>query len=226
MQEFSRRSRSGADEVVFFPPALSLAAAIEGAGQGSSFRFGVQNIYSADRGAFTGENSAPLARDAGADVVLVGHSERRHVFGETNAQSAAKCAAAERSGLTPLLCVGETLDQRERGDTESVVCDQLRVGLSELANRRITMSMIAYEPVWAIGTGINATPRDAAQVHGVLRAVLWELIGDAAERVRILYGGSVTSSNASELLAASDVDGVLVGGASLEVESWLSICGC
>lgn len=228
MQEFSRRSRSGADdEVVFFPPALSLAAAIEGAGagQGSSFRFGVQNIYSADRGAFTGENSAPMARDAGADVVLVGHSERRHVFGETNAQCAAKCAAAERSGLTPLLCVGETLDQRERGDTESVVCDQLRVGLSELANRRITMSMIAYEPVWAIGTGINATPRDAAQVHGVLRAVLGELIGDAAERVRILYGGSVTSSNASELLAASDVDGVLVGGASLEVESWLSICG-
>lgn len=226
MQEFSRRSRGGADdEVVFFPPALSLAAAIEGAGQGSSFRFGVQNIYSADRGAFTGENSAPMARDAGADVVLVGHSERRHVFGETNAQCAAKCAAAERSGLTPLLCVGETLDQRDRGDTESVVCDQLRVGLSELANRRITMSMIAYEPVWAIGTGINATPRDAAQVHGVLRAVLGELIGDAAERVRILYGGSVTSSNASELLAASDVDGVLVGGASLEVESWLSICG-
>lgn len=225
MQDFTRRYPTGGDhEVVFFPPALSLAAALDGAGSLSRFRFGVQNIYSADNGAFTGENSAPIAKDAGAEFVLVGHSERRHLFGETNAQAAAKCAAAERSGLTPLLCVGETLEQRDRGETESVISEQLRVGLSELAQPGLTTSTIAYEPVWAIGTGKNATPGDAAQIHGVLRAVLSELIGDSAESVSILYGGSVTPSNAAQLLAAADVDGVLVGGASMDVDSWLSIC--
>ncbi|MGI8510421.1 MAG: triose-phosphate isomerase [Gemmatimonadaceae bacterium] len=225
MQDFTRLyTASGDDEVVFFPPALSLAAALDGAGAGSRFRFGIQNIYSADKGAFTGENSAPIAKDAGAELVLVGHSERRHVFGETNVQAAAKCAAAERSGLTPLLCVGETMEQRDRGETESVVTEQLRVGLSQLAQTAITTSMVAYEPVWAIGTGKNATPGDAAQIHSVLRAVLSELIGDASESVSILYGGSVTPSNVAQLLAAANVDGVLVGGASIDVHSWLSIC--
>lgn len=225
MHDFAGRYHSdGDDEVVFFPPALSLAAALHGAGALSGFRFGVQNIYSADSGAFTGENSAPIARDAGAELVLVGHSERRHVFGETNAQCAAKCAAAERSGLVPLLCVGETLEQRDRGETESVISEQLRVGLSELVQPTVTTSVIAYEPVWAIGTGKNATPGDVAQIHGVLRSVLSQVVGDSAERVRILYGGSVTPSNASKLLAATNVDGVLVGGASMDVDSWLSIC--
>ncbi|MGI8546650.1 MAG: triose-phosphate isomerase [Gemmatimonadaceae bacterium] len=224
-RDFVARYRSDADsDVIFFPPALSLAAAIEGAGEAPPFRFGVQNIYSADKGAFTGENSAPIARDAGARLTLVGHSERRHVFGETNEQTAAKCAAAERAGLTPLLCVGETLEQREGGETESVVSSQLRVGLSDLKDPLLTTSVIAYEPVWAIGTGKNATPEDVADIHTVLRAVLAELLGDAAEGVRILYGGSVTPGNVSRLLMAANVDGVLVGGASLEVGSWLSIC--
>ncbi len=197
---------------------------MDGAGAASSLRFGVQNIYSADKGAFTGENSAPIARDAGARLTLVGHSERRHVFGETNEQTAAKCAAAERAGLTPLLCVGETLEQRESGETQAVVSRQLRVGLSELSEPRVTTSIIAYEPVWAIGTGKNATPDDAAEIHTVLRAVLAELLGDRADGVRILYGGSVTPGNVSQLVTAANVDGVLVGGASLEVDSWLSIC--
>lgn len=227
MLEFTRRYTQREDgEVAFFPPALSLAAAMEGAGgSGSSqFRFGVQNIYSADKGAFTGENSAPIAKDAGADLVLVGHSERRHVFGETDQQTAAKCAAAQRAGLIPLLCVGETLEQRDRGETEAVVSTQLRAGLADLADPRATTSVIAYEPVWAIGTGKNATPQDAAQIHTLLRRVLAELLGDSADAVRILYGGSVTPANVGQLLAAANVDGVLVGGASLEVDSWLSIC--
>jgi triosephosphate isomerase (TIM) len=123
-----------------------------------------------------------------------------------------------------LLCVGETLDERQRGETSSVVTRQLRAGLAELEHAERTTSVIAYEPVWAIGTGQNATPADAAETHGVLRQALCELIGDRAAEVSILYGGSVTAANVSQILAASDVDGVLVGGASLEVDSWLSIC--
>ncbi|HEV2641536.1 MAG TPA: triose-phosphate isomerase, partial [Candidatus Elarobacter sp.] len=203
--------------------ALSLAAARTGAGD-LPVKFGVQNIYFADKGAFTGENSASMAKDAGADYVLVGHSERRHVFGETDAETAAKCAAAERAGLTPLLCVGETLAQRELGETREIVTRQLMAGLAGLTQRESTTSVIAYEPVWAIGTGRNATPDDAAEIHGVLRSALTDLLGDRANEVRILYGGSVTTSNVGDLLAAPDVDGVLVGGASLDVETWLSIC--
>lgn len=210
-------------EVFMFPPALAFAAARDAA-RHTSIKFGVQNIYYADRGPFTGENSASMAKDAGADYVLVGHSERRQVFGETDADTAAKCAAAERAGLTPLLCVGETLAERERGEMESVVTRQLRAGLSELTQRESTTSVIAYEPVWAIGTGRNATPEDAAQTHGLLRRSLADLLGDRANDVRILYGGSVTPANVGALLDAPDVDGVLVGGASLEVDHWLSIC--
>lgn len=225
MQAFVRQYQPLPDrEILIFPSALALAAAIDGAGERPPVRFGVQNVYWADKGAFTGENSAPMAKDAGADVVLVGHSERRHVFGETDAETAKKCAAVERAGLTPLLCVGETLDERERGETSEIVLRQLRAGLSELDQREATTSLIAYEPVWAIGTGRTATPEDASEIQGVIRSGLRELVGDRASRVRILYGGSVTPVNAAALLAAPEVDGVLVGGASLEVESWLSIC--
>ncbi len=224
INQFRSRWVKGDADVVFFPSALSFAAVRAAAGDPSPFKLGVQNVYSADRGAFTGENSAPMAKDAGADYVLVGHSERRHVFGESDADCAAKCAIVERSGLTPLLCVGETLDERERGETSSVVTRQLIKGLAQLDQIELTTCVIAYEPVWAIGTGRNATPADAADTHGVLRHALSELIGDRAAAVSILYGGSVTPANAGQILAASDVDGVLVGGASLEVESWLSIC--
>ncbi len=224
IHQFRSRWVKGDAEVAFFPSALSFAAVRAAAGDPSPFKLGVQNVYAADRGAFTGENSAPMAKDAGADYVLVGHSERRHVFGETDADCAAKCAIVERSGLTPLLCVGETLQQRQKGETSSIVTRQLREGLAKLDQIEATTSVIAYEPVWAIGTGQNATPQDAAETHAVLRRALRDLIGDRAAEVSILYGGSVTPANAAQILAASDVDGVLVGGASLEVESWLSIC--
>ena len=216
--------RSTDRTVLFFPPALSFAAARQLATDRPDIAFGVQNLHWADNGAFTGELSAPMARDAGADYVLVGHSERRHIFGETDQQCADKCAAAERAGLTPLLCVGETLEQRERGETESIVVRQLKAGLSSLTQCEATTSIIAYEPVWAIGTGRNATPDDAAQIHTVLRNALADVIGDRAANVSILYGGSVTPANVRQLLDAPNVDGVLVGGASLDPAKWLSIC--
>ena len=133
---------------------------------------GVQNIHWEDQGAFTGESSAAMARDAGARVVLVGHSERRHVFGETDEQTALKCAAAARAGLQPMLCVGETLEEREAGQTEAVVLRQLRAGLASLTPAQLGTIAVAYEPVWAIGTGRTATPEDAAAVHRVLRTAL------------------------------------------------------
>ncbi len=225
MQAFLNRYERRTDRnVIFFPPALAFAAAHEPASERTDIAFGVQSIHWADRGAFTGELSAPIARDAGAEYVLVGHSERRHVFGETDTQCADKCAAAERAGLTPLLCVGETLDQRERGETEAIVTHQLKAGLSALTQRDVTTSLIAYEPVWAIGTGRNATPEDAAHIHAVLRTALADLIGDRAGGVCILYGGSVTLANVRPLLDAPHVDGVLVGGASLDPHTWASIC--
>jgi len=221
---FRRRWVKSDAEVAFFPSALAFAAVRAAAGDPPAFKLGVQNVYTADSGAFTGENSAPMAKDAGADYVLVGHSERRHLFGDTNLDCALKCAAVQRAGLTPLLCVGETLEQREHGDTARVVTEQLRTGLAQLSQIELTASVIAYEPVWAIGTGRTATPEDAAETHRVLRDALADLIGDRAREVSILYGGSVTPANAAQILAARDVDGVLVGGASLEVDSWLSIC--
>ena len=207
--------------VVFFPSALAFAAAREGAGERRDLHFGVQNIAPHDKGAFTGENSAAIARDAGAAFVLVGHSERRHVFGETDAETAEKCALALAHDLTPVLCVGETLDERERGETEGVVIRQLRAGLGRIAPTGRGRLLIAYEPVWAIGTGRNATPDDAAAVHTVLRAELGVL--GAPTDVPVLYGGSVKPDNAAALLAARGVDGLLVGGASLDVENWISI---
>jgi triosephosphate isomerase (TIM) len=209
--------------ILLFPPALSFAAAIGAAGDRRDIVFGVQNVYWADQGAFTGELSVAMARDAGARVVLVGHSERRHVFGETDEETALKCAAVERGGLTPLLCVGEKLDQREDGRAEEVVVSQLRTGLSQMTQLAVKEAMIAYEPVWAIGTGRTATPEDAATMHGVIRKELMSICGERALVTPILYGGSVNPGNAQILLAASDVDGLLVGGASLDASSWLAI---
>jgi triosephosphate isomerase len=165
-----------------------------------------------------------MARDAGAKFALVGHSERRHLFGETDAQTAKKCVAVVAAGVTPLLCVGELLEQREARATETVVLRQLHAGISELSADVIATMAIAYEPVWAIGTGRTATPDDAAVVHRALRAALRERIGERARDLPILYGGSVNAGNAKSLLAAEGVDGLLVGGASLDVEAWASIC--
>jgi triosephosphate isomerase len=209
--------------VVLFPPALSVHPVVAARADRTDIIVGVQNIHTEEKGAFTGEISAPMSRDAGAEFVLVGHSERRHVFGETNEQAARKCAVAFAHGLTPVLCVGETIAQRESGATDKVVLEQLRGGLADLDPPDVRRIAIAYEPVWAIGTGRNATPDDAAGVHAVIRDALVGLAGRDAAAIPILYGGSVNRQNAASLLAASGVDGLLVGGASLDPEAWAAI---
>jgi len=210
--------------VIFFPPALSVATVVHALGSRTDLGVGVQNIWTEDKGAFTGENSAPMAKDAGARYVLVGHSERRHVFGETDAATAKKCAAAVRSGLTPLLCIGELLAERDAGTTNDVVLRQLDAGLSELAPESVASMGIAYEPVWAIGTGKTASPADASAVHAAIRSRLDAKLGARSAEVPILYGGSVSGANAKALLASPGVDGLLVGGASLDVQGWAAIC--
>ena len=209
--------------VIFFPPALSFSVVKDALRERSDILIGVQNIHWEDKGAFTGETSAPIARDAGANLVLAGHSERRHVFGETDEQAGKKCAAAVRAGLTPLLCVGETLAQREAGETENVVLRQLEAGLSAIEPAKAAGMLIAYEPVWAIGTGKNATPEDATKVHRRIREKLRQVVGERGSAIPILYGGSVNRDNARTLLAADEVNGLLVGGASLDAEGWATI---
>ena len=209
--------------LVFFPPALTLASVQEHLADRPEILVGVQNVHHEASGAFTGEVSAGMARDAGARIALVGHSERRHVFGETDEQTAKKVALLLRAGLTPMLCVGERLEEREAGLTEQVVLRQLEAGLAELEPAQAATVLIAYEPVWAIGTGRTATPHDASAVHGAIRRWLRERVGDRGAVVPILYGGSVNRSNAKLLLAADDVDGLLVGGASLDAGNWGAI---
>ncbi len=219
----SQYPRQNDRTIVFFPPALSLHAVAAAMGDRRDILLGVQNVHWEDQGAFTGELSVPLARDAGARLVLVGHSERRHVFGETDEECALKCAAVERGGLTPMLCVGETLDERDAGAAEDTVTRQLRAGLSRMTQLQHRPITIAYEPVWAIGTGRNATPEDAAAMHAVIRAQLDDLCGDRSRATSILYGGSVNPGNAASLLAAPGVNGLLVGGACLDQGKWLAI---
>lgn len=211
-------------ELILFPPAASLSAAFLARGEAvEGIGLGVQNIHWEDAGAFTGETSAPIAANAGAEFALVGHSERRHVFGETDEETARKVAAARRHGLVPVLCVGETLEERRAGRVDDVILRQLDAALPELdvEGQRF---LIAYEPVWAIGTGETATPDDASAAHSTLRSRLAAALGDGrAAGVPILYGGSVKPGNAEELLAATEVDGVLVGGASLDPDSFAAI---
>lgn len=209
--------------IIFFPPAVSLVVAGFALRSRPEILLGVQSIHWEDRGAFTGETCAPMARDAGARVALVGHSERRQHFGETDIMTAHKCAAAWRAGLIPLLCVGERLDERERDATVDVVLRQLTTGIGELTPDQVAGMAIAYEPVWAIGTGRTARPEDATAVHAEIRRALAEVIGERAAEVPLLYGGSVNADNVATLLAAPEVDGVLVGGASLSPEAWARI---
>jgi triosephosphate isomerase len=212
----------GDRELIVFPPAVSLVSAREAPGRDPRVQLGVQNIHWEDEGAFTGEVSAPLAVEAGASFALVGHSERRHLFGETDDEVARKVGAARRHGLVPLVCLGETLEQRRAGRVDAVILRQLDAVLEALGTAG--RSLIAYEPVWAIGTGETATPEDASRAHATLRVRLAEAWGKgAAARVPLLYGGSVKPENAAELLAAPDVDGVLVGGASLDPGSFARI---
>ena len=224
MQSFlDQYPRQNDRTILFFPPALSIAVVAAAIAERRDLAVGVQNVHWEDQGAFTGELSVAMARDAGARVVLVGHSERRHVFGETDDETALKCAAVERAGLVPLLCVGEKLEQREAGREYEVVAAQLHAGLSQMKQLHIRDVMIAYEPVWAIGTGRTATPEDAAAMHGAIREELRAIVGDRARGTPILYGGSVNAGNSARLLAASDVDGLLVGGASLDAGSWVAL---
>ena len=209
--------------IVIFPPAVDLTIVSAATSARTDVIAGIQNIHWAEKGAFTGEISAPMAKEAGARMVLVGHSERRHVFGETDAQCAKKCLAAARAGLPFMLCVGEKIEQREAGETERVVSHQLREGLSQTPNLISTDFLIAYEPVWAIGTGLTASAADASAIHTLLRSELRQMIGTRGNDIPILYGGSVNPANAASLLGAPEVDGLLVGGASVEVGSWLSI---
>jgi len=209
--------------VIFFPPALSFGAVVGALKDRPDILLGVQNIYWEDKGAFTGENSAGIARASGAKYVLVGHSERRHVFGETDDEAGKKVAAATRAGLTPIVCVGETLAQREAGETELVVLRQLRAALTTVSSAEASNAIVAYEPVWAIGTGRTATPADANTVHLAIRAELHKFLATGSLAVPILYGGSVNRGNAAALLAVHEVDGLLVGGASLDAEGWASI---
>lgn len=219
----SQYPRQNDRTIVFFPPALSFHSVASALGDRRDILLGLQNVHWEDQGAFTGELSVPIARDAGARLILVGHSERRHIFGETDEECALKCAAVERGGLTPMLCVGETLDQRDSGDAEAVVVKQLRTGLSRMTHLESKDITVAYEPVWAIGTGRNATPDDAAAMHAVIRQTLLELCGDRGRNTAILYGGSVNPGNAAALIRAPGVNGLLVGGASLDPGVWLAI---
>jgi len=209
-------------ELLIFPPALSLAWVVADPARDPRIQVGVQNIHWEDEGAYTGEVSAPMAAEAGATFALIGHSERRHVFGETDGEVALKVAAACRNGLVPVVCVGETLEERRAGRVEEVVLRQLEAALEAFPpDGRV---LLAYEPVWAIGTGETATPEDASAAHATLRRRLTDALGPAkAGAIALLYGGSVKPGNAAELLAAPEVDGVLVGGASLDPDSFAQI---
>ena len=221
--DFSPELTDPQPTILVFPPAISLTAAVEARKGWPEIALGIQNIHWEPKGAYTGEHSARMALAAGARYVLVGHSERRHVFGETDEEVGKKVSAALSEGLTPVVCVGDTLEERQAGRVDEVIVRQLDAALAVLPERAPGF-LLAYEPVWAIGTGETATPADAAAAHGTLRNRLTEALGpDRAEGVPILYGGSVNPSNVAELLAAPDVAGVLVGGASLDAESFAAI---
>ncbi len=210
-------------DVAVCPPSVYLhdvGAAI----RGSQIGLGAQNMHHQAEGAFTGEVSVQMLSDLGCRYVILGHSERRELFGETDASVNQKLMAALAGGLTPIVCVGETLEQRESGATEQVIAGQIRGSLADLTAHQSEKLVIAYEPVWAIGTGKTASPAQAEEVHAQIRGLLGELFGaDQAQAVRIQYGGSVKPDNAAELLSQPNIDGALVGGASLKADSFAAI---
>jgi triosephosphate isomerase len=216
-------ARPSSCEVVLIPPFTSLPAVRE-AIRGSAAKAGAQDISAEDEGAFTGEISGRMLRALGCEYVLVGHSERRHIIGEGGALLARKLRAALRSGLSPVYCVGELLGERESGAAEEVVSRQIREGCEGLSPAEFSRVVLAYEPVWAIGTGRTATPKDASDMHGAIRRLIGDLLGaEAAAEVPVLYGGSVKPESAAGLLADREIDGLLVGGASLAADSFLAI---
>jgi len=210
-------------DITVFPAAVHLKTAREIL-KNSPVRVGAQNCYIKDSGAFTGEISPLMLRDLGCTAVLAGHSERRQLFHEDPEFVAQKVEAALKAGITPFLCVGETRTEREAGQTEHVILEQLNPVLKKISINALKNCIIAYEPVWAIGTGLTATPDEAQAVHAFIRNHLSKSDANIARNVQILYGGSVKAANAAELFAMPDVDGALVGGASLQVEEFLAIC--
>ena len=224
VKEFRSLVKDIADvEIVVAPPFTALHAAAEAA-RNSNVGIAAQDLHWEREGAFTGEVSAAMIAESGAEYVIVGHSERRALFGETDASVNRKLTAALAGGLTPIVCIGETLDQRERNETFAVLDRQIRDGFDGVTSQQLLDVVIAYEPVWAIGTGRNATPAQAAEAHGHIRKRLQQWFGaDAAERCRVVYGGSVKPENIRELAAQPGVDGALVGGASLDVKAFFDI---
>jgi triosephosphate isomerase len=209
-------------EIAVCPPFLALQALVDSA-RGSRVAVYAQNMHQEREGAFTGEVSASMLVDAGVEGVILGHSERRQYFGETDKALAQKVPAALDAGLVPILCVGETDDEREAGDTERKLRHQVQEDLAAVPEERLGAVVIAYEPIWAIGTGRVATPEQAQDAIAFVRALVGDRSQEHAERVRVLYGGSVNEGNAPELLALPDVDGALVGGASLDPRSFAAI---
>lgn len=191
---------------------------------GTSVKWGAQDAHQMDKGAFTGEVSAAMLNDFGCRYVIVGHSERRALYGESSTLVAEKFVAVQKAGLLPILCVGETLEQREAGTTEAVVAEQLDAVIKLAGVQSLRNAVLAYEPVWAIGTGKTASPEQAQAVHAFIRSRIAALDGQVAQGLCILYGGSVKGSNAVELFAMADIDGGLIGGASLIAEDFLAIC--
>jgi len=210
-------------EIVICPPFTNLAAAVD-AVKGSAIRVGAQNLAWAKEGAFTGEVSGPMLKAVGVTHAIIGHSERRQYFCETDETVLKRTQAAIEFGLSPIVCVGELLADRESGNTGNILSGQFQKGIAGLNEQQFAKIVIAYEPVWAIGTGKTATPEMAADAHRTIRGLVREKFGkDAADSVRILYGGSVKPDNTKTLMAQPEIDGVLVGGASLDPVSFASI---
>jgi triosephosphate isomerase len=211
-------------EVVIVPPFTAIAKVMEALGRAQNIKVGAQNMYWEKSGPFTGEISGPLLRDLFVHYIVLGHSERRTLFGETDEIVNCKVRAAHEATLRPIVCIGETLEQRDKGNVEKILAIQMRGSLAGLNAKELQETVIAYEPVWAIGTGRNATPEQAQEAHAFVRNTLCEMADDAtAERVRIQYGGSVKPENARELMSQLDIDGALVGGASLDPRSFVQI---
>ncbi|MBQ1678410.1 MAG: triose-phosphate isomerase [Oscillospiraceae bacterium] len=213
-------NRSGA-EVVVCPMTVCLATAAE-ALKGSAIHLGAQNVHFADKGAYTGECNAASLKELGVEYVIIGHSERRQYFGETDVTVNQRTLKALEAGLKPIVCVGESLEQKQQGITNEVVCLQTKVALLNVGEK-IDDVVIAYEPVWAIGTGLTATPEDANATIGAIRGAIREVFGETADRVRILYGGSMNDKNAHDLMAQPEIDGGLIGGASLVAEKFSGV---
>ena len=220
----ARAAEAGTTELVLCPPAVYVETVAAALGGSSPVALGAQNMHDQSSGAFTGEVAPPMLLDLGCRYVILGHSERRTLFGETDAVVNAKTRAALAAGLTPIVCVGETLEEREGNRTQAVVTTQINGSLAGLPPADLEKIVVAYEPVWAIGTGRVATPQQAQEVHALIRGLLGGLASPAvAAKVRIQYGGSVKPDNAADLAVQPDIDGALVGGASLKADDFLGI---